>query len=192
MSELKANNSFILTEKKPREVQIRVYYLRVGDIDTLNEKFFAEILIESKWEDPNAKQEFESEKIESLLQEREISSISKYWTPDIFVENVLNDPKQNIHYKIKKEPVNKNDESIANRSRLSGSNQIEFSYWIYEYRRVKGYFFEKLELDYFPLDIQDLSIVITTFKSANDVKLVKNKTKFSVVNSKKSLDHHIW
>lgn len=28
----------------PKEVQIRLIFLRVGDIDTLNEKFFAEIL----------------------------------------------------------------------------------------------------------------------------------------------------
>ena len=72
------------------------------------------------------------------------------------------------------------------------ANNCKSTYWMFEYRKVKGYFFEKLELNYFPLDIQDLSIVITTFKSNKDVTLIHNRTKSSLVNSKITLDRHIW
>lgn len=51
-------NSQDNSNQKPREVEIRVIFLRIGDIDTLNEKFFAEILIESKWEEPKLVEEF--------------------------------------------------------------------------------------------------------------------------------------
>ena len=86
--------------EKAREVQIRVIFLRIGDIDTLNEKFYAEILIESKWEEPKLRFEFESRNtsrssnssnINSFLnssavyqkEEREFNNANKYWNPHI-------------------------------------------------------------------------------------------------------------
>lgn len=40
----KTDNNSKTDEADPKEIQIRIIFLRVGDIDTLNEKFFAEIL----------------------------------------------------------------------------------------------------------------------------------------------------
>ena len=195
--------------EKPREVQIRVIFLRIGDIDTLNEKFYAEILIESKWEEPKLKAEFETpdaknkcrapsnaSNFPSFLnasttfqkEEREFANANKYWNPQIYVENVLNDPKQQVFYKIKKEPINHhvgkveeedslsrsgscdegldkpssssptddNDVAVAQLNHKSGDN---FSYWIYEYRKMKGSFFEKLELNYFPVRLREVNPV---------------------------------
>ena len=273
---------------KCRQVQLRIIFLRVGDIDTVNEKFFAEILVESKWEEPLLKLEFDKNQQQSasntyagvtgsalnsgsLKEERELKHANKYWNPQIYIENALNDPKQTVHHKIKKEPAreecncrstgNNHNNNNNNLSSLvtttnecmdaaagmdlnpatvsigagddeigSGSDLLlqpqqqqqqqqqlythhqqllqkplpqqqqqsvapatpKFTYWIYEYRKIKGHFFEKLELNYFPLDTQDLSIIISTFRSCKEVKLVQNYEKMSMVNSKITLDQHIW
>jgi hypothetical protein len=40
--------------------------------------------------------------------------------------------------------------------------------------------------------VQDLSITLTTFKSTNEVKLVMNKTKDSMIENKNNIDINIW
>lgn len=171
-------------KKSPRLVETRVIFLRIGEIDTVNERFFAEILVESRWEEPKLKQEFDTSK--HFTEEKEIKNSNKYWNPKIYIENALNDPKQTIHYKIAKE--------YQKNKVFTNSEETEpgLKFWIYEYRKLKGYFFEKLNLEYFPLDVQDLSIVVTTFKSNKEVILIQNKEKLSLVGSNMTIDKHIW
>lgn len=87
------SESFLQVEIKPesepqlREVQVNVQFLRIGEIDTINEKYYAEISIESKW-------------LESKL-------IQKYdpktdWNPKLYIENALLEPKEEILYEIRK------------------------------------------------------------------------------------------
>jgi hypothetical protein len=226
----------------PREVEIRVIFLRIGDIDTLNEKFFAELLIESKWQEPRLVTEFantplvqpEFDNSGCWSEEHElVSNSNRYWNPQIYIENALNDPQQTMYYKIKrvmrgghpptshatptcplktikeaKSDFCLNASAKINESEVEsdspGTNvnstakfdelgsSIQTKYWMFEYRKVKGCFFEKLELNYFPVDTQDLSVIITTFKSNREVILIPNRTKSSVVNNKITLDSHIW
>ncbi|RNA08901.1 expressed conserved [Brachionus plicatilis] len=167
----------------PRQIETRVIFLRIGDINTVKERFFAEILVESRWEEP--KLVFEFKKTE--LKEKEITNYKKYWNPNIYVENVLDDSNQTVHYQAKKKRnlnikfPNGQDE-----------NQTEAKYWIYEYKKIKGFFFQKLMLKYFPLDVQDLSIVLTTYKSSNEVLLVQNKENLSIIGSSLTIDKNIW
>ena len=103
---------------KPREVEIRVIFLRIGDIDTLNEKFFSEILIEAKWEEPKLVNEFSSTNapgnaFKSYSEEKELTSANKYWNPQIYIENALNDPQQTMYYKLRKEVVYTNASSSS-------------------------------------------------------------------------------
>ena len=70
-----------------REVQISVQFLRIGEIDTINERYYAEINIESKWID--------------------IGDLNNYdpknnWNPKLYIENILLEPKEIIKYEIKK------------------------------------------------------------------------------------------
>ena len=129
------------------------------------------------------------------------------------MDNVLNEPKQHVHFKIKKELVqnpvkiylvDENSNRLHKRKSVAGDSTSgdsasskssllpQFSYWLYEYRKVRGYFFAKLELNFFPLDTQDLSIIITTFKSNKHVKLIQNVMKPSLINSKTIIDQNIW
>lgn len=171
-------------KQKPRWVETRTIFLRIGEIDTVNERFFAEILVESRWEEPKLSTEFDTSKL--CCEEKEINNSNKYWNPKIYIENALNDPKQTVHYKIMKEYQGK--QIVINPEETS----TLLKFWFYEYRKIKGYFFEKLNLEYFPLDVQDLSIIVTTFKSNKEVILVQNKDKLSLVGSNMTIDKHIW
>ena len=103
--------------ESPREIEIRVIFLRIGDIDTLNEKFFAEVLIESKWQEPRLVSEFTdcgynstmtssvglggTLAAKSSIEEHELTSnANKFWNPQIYIENALNDPQQTLYYKV--------------------------------------------------------------------------------------------
>ena len=163
-----------------REVELRVIFIGIGEIDTVNQKFFAEILVEAKWEDPNLCSEFINTAENSNTEEKELTSSQKYWNPKIYIENIINDPKQTVHHRIKKVETVKETE------------QSQFRYWIYEYRKTKGFFFEKLELEYFPVDIQDLSVIISSYRSNKEVRLLQNKTRQSIVNYNVNIDNNIW
>ncbi|CAF0706853.1 unnamed protein product [Brachionus calyciflorus] len=190
MNQIKNKVNCNLNATESREVQIRIIFLRVGEIDTLNEKFFAEILVESKWEEPSLSVEFDLTKEENQFynEEKELNNPTKYWNPKIYIENALNDPKQTVHHKIKKEILDTKNESNLTEQ----VNKPKYKFWLYEYRKIKGHFFEKLELDYFPLDVQDLSISVTTFRSNKEVNLIHNKKKPSIVNSNLTIDQNIW
>ena len=60
--------------------------------------------------------------------------IKKYWSPKLYIENTLGDPKENIRHR-----VNFNDKGEA---------------FIVEKRVIKGTFMENLELNDFPFDVQ--------------------------------------
>ena len=73
--------------KEPRVVHVSVEFIRIGEIDTMNDKFNAEICIESKW--------IEKEFIEIGSFDPKI-----HWNPKLFIENTLVEPKEKIKYNI--------------------------------------------------------------------------------------------
>lgn len=206
-----SNNDLLGKSNPIREVQIRVVFVRIGEIDTINEKFYSEVLIESKWEEVKLQKEFSAK---STRDEKELIDGNKYWNPKIYVKNALNETRS-VHYKIKREPRDLNDYSaVLNNAKgknkeeevfftsekpdpdeVDGANNEQedptYQYWIYEYQTVKGHFFEKLELDYFPADVQDLSICLTTTKCDKEVRFVEMRGRFSSVENN-TLDKHIW
>ena len=102
------------------DVFIRIGFTKLFDLDTLNQRFTCEALIESKWYDSS---------IQNLNDEIK-------WKPDLYIENAISDPKEEIIYKILKD----------NDNRL----------FVSEIRKVRVLAWENLELESFPLDIQDL------------------------------------
>ena len=70
-----------------RQVQVSIKFLRIGEIDMMNERYQAEILIESRW--------LETEKINEYDPKQ-----WKHWNPRLFIENAFEDAKQLINYGI--------------------------------------------------------------------------------------------
>jgi hypothetical protein len=210
-----------------RDVELRIIFFRIGEIDTLNEKFFAEILLEAKWQEPKVHTEFDTRPMKImntgvfLKEEKQLFQPNRYWNPKIYVENILSEPNETITYKIKREmKVTNNNSNSFNKTSAAGDSQsttttttqaattavvgggsedtlgagggLHFLYWIYEYRKIKGYFFEKLDLKYFPVDIQNMSVTVTSYRSNREINFVPNKTRPSIVNSKINIDNNIW
>lgn len=95
-----------------------------------------------------------------------------YWSPEIYVENSIGSPKETSTYDFELiKPFNSFKTSIDN-----------FTVCITEKRRIEGFFYERLELNDFPIDLQELSIKLTSKKSVKEVILVENKSESSGVN----------
>ena len=71
--------------KEPRIVHVSVEFTRLGEIDTMNDNYNAEICIESKWIEKDHIQNYNPE---------------QHWNPQLFIENTLIEPKEKIKYKI--------------------------------------------------------------------------------------------
>ena len=131
------HNDKILVLTKYVEVSVR--FLSVGEIDTMNEKYQAEIYVESKWPADDPKLTTYDPKVN--------------WNPQLYVENALQDVKEQITYQI----TESSGSLIVTETRylkgLLGLSHIKVYFW-YLFIFLKGNFWERLELENFPLDIQ--------------------------------------
>jgi hypothetical protein len=147
-----------------RDVFVHVSFTKIHDIDTINQRFQAELLIESRWLHENQSLKLNSD---------DLSSSKIEWTPEICIENAVNESKEEVSYKIYKD----------SKSQLIAS----------EIRRVKGVFHENLELHNFPLDIQDLTICVSTKKTSRKVNLIPlNQPEHAKLNISHNLDKSAW
>jgi hypothetical protein len=86
-----------------------------------------------------------------------------YWHPQLSIDDASGDLKQRIRYSAKK---TKRDIGVC----------------IYEYREMKGLFWEKLELKYFPSDVQDLSLSMAFMFYDDKVILVPDPPQLIVMH----------
>ncbi|CAF2820154.1 unnamed protein product [Rotaria sp. Silwood2] len=63
---------------------------------------------------------------------------------------------------------------------------------IVEHQKFKGTFWERMELNHFPYDVQELSISLTTPLTINDIYFIENKQKPSGVNRTVFSDQQSW
>lgn len=143
---------------KARDVSVRVSYTKVFQVDTHNQRFQAEVIVESKW--------FDSD-VDSL--NFDVSKLK--WKPELYIDNAINEPNEKNSYKILKE---------------------NGKFLITEIKVLKGTFSESLELENFPLDIQSLTLVITTKNSTNKVNFVISQPEFAKQNISNTLDKSMW
>jgi hypothetical protein len=61
-----------------------------------------------------------------------------------------------------------------------------------ETKKIRGVFYERLELYDFPIDMQEISVRISSNKSKDDVILVEDDAKINVVNMTKFYDGQQW
>lgn len=176
-------------------VELRVVFLKVGDIDTLNEKFYAEAFIEAKWFDPN------------LSPDKEYNA-ERDWNPKMYILNCLGDLKQEIwfsQYSLQEyeqeEKENKhadissgyeNEKTNHKESTVTFNDQSRNGSVIVERRKVKSQFWQTLDLKNFPCDVQQLTITLTSPKPSSEIELKHCKDKASSVNTKAFADSQEW
>lgn len=120
-------------------------------IVTLEEKFYAEVVIEARW----------------LYDANQTK-----WNPKLYVKNALDDVKEELISTF----VNHANEPVDLDQQRSGR------IYVLEVRKMSGTFWEKLELNHFPLDVQQLSLQIVAGCSLDECILVENRFESSTVN----------
>jgi hypothetical protein len=81
-------NSYIYNDKI-KLVEVLIQFCRIGEIDTINEKYQAEVRIEAKW--------LEKEPLD-------VYDPKKDWNPMLTIENILEIKSEQIDHEIMKDP----------------------------------------------------------------------------------------
>jgi hypothetical protein len=191
------DNININENKKPIEinhyvVEIRVVFYKVGEIDTLNEKFYAEAFIEAQWIDPS-------------LDGNKQYNPKENWNPDILILNSIGVLKEEIWHT--QEPFRENNSRIVIHQSQTDINQADCiltkmcdldetkqkaGCLVIERRRINGMFWQLLDLKDFPSDVQNLTLTISTSKHSNEITLLHSRQVYSSVNVNCFLDHQEW
>ncbi|CAF1090090.1 unnamed protein product [Rotaria sp. Silwood1] len=173
-----------------RMIRIRLIFIHIGEIDTLNEKYQADIYYEARWfEILNIKLlDLDTQQRSQLLDENISIRLNElnpkiYWTPHLFIENEIGQiGKQDTWFTIKKSVTGNIEPTSPSLIRLE----------ICEHRRIRGVFWEKLELNHFPADVQDLTVSISTMHHIENCLLVPDEQLRSSINREAFFDQQEW
>lgn len=111
-----------------------------------------------------------------------------FWSPSLFIENAIGDLKEDIRHKL--EIVEKANPDTSNTNTNTSFSNLTVK--VCEMRKVRGVFYERLELYDFPMDIQEISITLTSKLSVNQVELVENPRDACSINTEDFLDQQEW
>lgn len=145
-------------------VEIKLTFMKINDIDTVTQLFEAEILVRAKWQEP-------------LLtgSNTTIFDPENMWTPQLLVMNLDgNFSLDKVVYKV-----------VHNAPGYKAPLVVKL--W-----KFKGFFKESLELQHFPIDVQDLTISLTSVRSDEEVELIDDQCALSSVNTKSFQDAGEW
>lgn len=93
------------------------------------------------------------------------------WRPEMYIDNAVNEPREQTEYSI----VQENEK-----------------FMVYEIKKIKGLFSESLELQNFPLDIQNLTLHVTSRNSTEQMNIVLAQPEFSMHKIAHTLDQSLW
>ncbi|KAL3884622.1 hypothetical protein ACJMK2_024749 [Sinanodonta woodiana] len=150
------------SEKEKKTVLLKVVYLKVGEVDTVKEQYIAEICLTARWREPA----LDGVKRHSTV------DFMKYWNPKIHVSNLIGESQKSIWTELGLGP---NGEA-----------------YIVEKRRISGTFGERMELQDFPFDFQDLSIIVCTELAETAAELVEDDYEVSTINVQCFVDEQEW
>ncbi len=115
-----------------------------------------------------------------------------FWSPQLYIENAIGDLKEDIRYKleiVEKEGRNLDRDDAGNKLQSLTNN---LTVRVTEMRKVRGIFYERLELYDFPMDIQEISITLTSKRSVGEVEIVENEKEPHSINTQDFLDQQEW
>jgi hypothetical protein len=163
---------------KVKTVYIRLMFFRIGEIDTLNEKYHAQASVEARWvvDFEKLAANLSPDDQKHLIDGKSVSLIKyaeTHWHPQLYVENAVGETKEQIRYSARK-------------------SRKDNEYYVCEHRDVKGFFWEKLELQHFPSDVQDLTISIASMFFNDKVVLCADPHHQSAVNREAFVDQQEW
>jgi hypothetical protein len=119
-----------------KEVRISIVFTRLGEIDTINERFSCEATLFITWrENTNILQKCETQGENSYFWDS-----NKLWDPQLYIDNAIGDVKEkDVKFRLEK---------------FYDDVKKEWFFEVHMIKRIQGTFFEKLELYHFPFDVQ--------------------------------------
>ncbi|KAK2146857.1 hypothetical protein LSH36_581g00001 [Paralvinella palmiformis] len=151
---------------RQKDVYVRVVFIKIGEINTIQETFFADTFVQARWRE--SKLDGDGEQGE----ERDLPEWEKYWNPHLYVDNCLGEPKESVWYQV----------------HYDGSGLA----YVVQKRRIKATFFEKMELNSYPFDTQDLSLCVTTHRGEDEIEIVSDPSELSTVNTQSFVSEQEW
>jgi hypothetical protein len=147
------------------KVEMRVVFLSIHDINTLNEKYTAEVYVEARWPLEN-----EFDVIQDEFKSLPLNWIPK-WTPELQIVNIIQEAKSENWYRI---------------------GEDNGKLYLYEMKKIKGSFYEKLELHYYPFDVQNLTLSFMSNQCTSKCILIKHASKPNRVLTDNFRDSQEW
>jgi len=144
-------------------VELRVVFLKIGEIDTLKEQYSADTFIQAKWREPH----LDGKSPEDLKG----VDLDKFWNPLLYIDNILAETKE---------------------ATWQTASMDRGQAFIMERRRVRGIFMENLELNDFPLDVQDLTVTITSERPDTEIDIIPDENEMSAINLSSFVDQQEW
>lgn len=137
-------------------VEVRASFIRIVDVDTINQRFYAEVYVQGKWSEPllQGKTQEELDRID----------FKRYWSPKLTVVNIEGDLDEDLTWF------------------HAQTYQSGYRYPVVCFRRrMRGMFKEILELKHFPIDIQELTLQVTTERTSDEIELLEDPRDLSQV-----------
>lgn len=91
-------------------VEVFIQFVRIGEIDTMNEKYQAEVNIESRW--------ITNEQLNGKYDP------NLHWNPKIYIENAFQEPKEAIKYEVGKDSLNLNNYVVIEKRNVKGISKF--------------------------------------------------------------------
>ena len=89
-----------IANKYAKLIEVSIEFLSLGEIDTMSERYEAEVRIRSRWYDDEEIDEYDK---------------TRHWYPKLFIVNALPDVKEEIRYRVER----LNDKSIITEIRIA-------------------------------------------------------------------------
>ncbi|XP_059163316.1 uncharacterized protein LOC131946512 [Physella acuta] len=147
-------------------VEVKVIFISISDIDTISQQFEAEVYIQAKW----------SESQFAGMSEEQLQKVEFYqcWDPCLKILNVIGSLD-------------------SDRSTMMLQYEEDRIYPVLTYMwHVSGLFKEHLELQHFPFDVQELSIVLSSDLPLDEIELVGDFFHPSHVSVRALKDSQEW
>lgn len=127
-------------------VKVKIMLQKIGAIDTLKDRYSADIVLTTKWREPT---------LDGKKKELKTINWNNIWTPKMVVSNVIGDVKIMTSY-----------------SAQYDSSQRALAI---ETKKFSGQFYESMELYDFPFDKQDLTVVAMSELTVDEIELAEDE-----------------
>lgn len=145
-------------------VELRLIILKLGSISTKENRFSCEAFLEASW--------YDKEIVKNLRENSKVKYDDRFnWNPHLYIQNLVSNQSQEIWYSVEKTTL---------------------GYKVSERRRFKGEFSQTFNLHDFPLDLQELCISISSFRTPQEINLIVSQEKLSSINVSTFTQTHEW